>query len=189
MKIRRFGASFISILSLLFVPAVAGANHILSVTFCLGVDESEKGPVDVQNWFDLQTEEIHAIVALDKVRAGSRLKGVWIAETLPTENWKIHAEEVDVVRYELDRCKIHFSVKRPKKGWSLGKHRLDLFSGGLFLFRGHFSVVTEAEAEKLAAEAAKKAAEEEKKAAEDASSARPGEQTDEVVPQPGEPRL
>jgi len=80
----------------------------------------------VKTRFAPDTPKIHLLVQYERLRAGSKLKCVWVAvDAINTPNY-----EIDAVDFPLPEAKsgtAHFTMSKPTKGWPPGAYKCDLY--------------------------------------------------------------
>jgi len=107
-------------------PAPSRAASIVSITTCEGVTEPGMKAQGVRKEFDPRSPEIHALVQLKDVKAGSKLKGNWIAvDAIDEPNYVIKSYTLDLTNP--GDVTAHFTLSRPTNGWPVGKYKLDLY--------------------------------------------------------------
>jgi hypothetical protein len=131
--------TLIFLLSTVFlVPADLPAARIISVSLCEKVDNSGTIPINIREQFSTNVPEIHAIVELSELQAGTRIRGAWIS-----------VDAIDVPNYEIDAAEIvinqsegvaHFSLSRPNNGWPVGNYKLDIYLNGKLSTIASFSI-------------------------------------------------
>lgn len=115
------------------------AASIVSVTTCEGVAEPGMKPLGVRDEFDALSPEIHAVVRLKNVKAGSELKGSWIAvDAIDEPNYVIKSYTLDLK--DKGDVTAHFTISRPTNGWPSGKYKLDLHIDGKLAGSAPFAV-------------------------------------------------
>ena len=96
------------------------AASIVSVTTCEGVTEPGMKALGVRKEFDPLIPEIHALVQLKDVKAGSKLKGNWIAvDAIDEPNYLIKSYTLDLK--DAGDVTAHFTLSRPTNGWPSGE--------------------------------------------------------------------
>ncbi len=131
----------------------ASAVRIASITFCEQVSSDGTVPINVMNRFGDDTPSIHAVIAIEKAKKGSTVKGAWISvDAIETPDYEIDAAAAvspggDAV--------VHFALSRPDNGWPQGNYKLDVYIDGTFAVSAPFSVVRAAAGESAAVPAGK----------------------------------
>jgi hypothetical protein len=102
--------------------------RIVSVKTCEGVGPGMKA-LGVRNEFGPRSPEIHALVQLKNVKAGSKLKGSWIAvDAIDEPNFVIKSYTLDLK--DQGDVTAHFTLSKPTNDWPSGKYKLDLYIDG-----------------------------------------------------------
>jgi hypothetical protein len=129
--------SALVLVSLTSLPA-ASAARIVSITFCEQVSEDGTVPINVMNRFGGDAPSIHAVIAIEKAKKGSTIKGAWISvDAIETPNYEIDAAEATAPSGD---AVVHFALSRPNNGWPQGKYKLDVYIDGEFAVSAPFSV-------------------------------------------------
>ena len=116
----------------------AHAAKITSITFCEQVSEDGTVPINVMNRFGGDTPSIHAVVAIEKAKKGTTIKGAWISvDAIDTPNYEIDAAEAIAPAAD---AVVHFALSRPNNGWPQGNYKLDVYIDGKFAVSAPFSV-------------------------------------------------
>ncbi|MBU4448258.1 MAG: hypothetical protein KKD99_06705, partial [Proteobacteria bacterium] len=115
------------------------AASIVSVTTCAGVTEPGMKALGVRKEFNALAPEIHALVQLKNVKAGSKLKGSWIAvDAIDEPNYVIKSYTIDLK--DKGDATAHFVISKPTNGWPSGKYKLDLYIDGKIAGSAPFTV-------------------------------------------------
>jgi Clostripain family/Domain of unknown function (DUF4864) len=121
-------------------PAPPLAASIVSVTTCEGVTEPGMKALGVRSEFSALSPEIHALVQLKNVKAGSKLKGSWIAvDAIDEPNYVIKSYTIDLNKKQGD-VTAHFTISKPTNGWPPGKYKLDLYLDGTMAGSAPFTI-------------------------------------------------
>ncbi|MFQ5432774.1 MAG: hypothetical protein ACE5EN_09760 [Nitrospinota bacterium] len=132
-------AIVISTFMLSFLPSNVYAIRIASITTSKAVAEPGTIPINVTDKFSPDTAEIHTVLGLENVRAGTKIKADWIGIDVPgTPNLKIGT--LELVLKETDE-KALFTLTKPDTGWPVGKYRVDIYIDGKLATIVPFSVV------------------------------------------------
>jgi hypothetical protein len=79
--------------------------------------------------FRADSAKIYSFWKGDRLKAGDKVRAVWIAEGIGYTDLKdSKITEASVIAYKPDDDGI-FSVARPKGGWPVGKYRVELYVG------------------------------------------------------------
>jgi hypothetical protein len=134
--------SIILLTFLLYMLSVVDAAEISSIILY------EKGSTDgVQSdenkWsFAPQVSGVSAVAILKDVKAGTKLKGSWIAvKTASASN-----HELDSAEFELKEDGVgtgQFDISRPENGWLAGQYRIDVYVDGQLGRSAFFEITPE----------------------------------------------
>jgi len=81
------------------------------------------------NHFSADTPKIYAFYLGEALKAGDKLRGVWIAEDVGTaapKNTKIDEASI-IAKSATDKGA--FSLSKPDKGWPTGNYRIEIYVG------------------------------------------------------------
>ena len=116
----------------------ASAVKIASITFSEQVSEDGTIPINVMSRFGGDTPSIHAVIAIEKAKKGTTIKGAWISvDAIETPNYEIDAAEAVASAGD---AVVHFALSRPNNGWPRGNYKLDVYIDGKFAVSAPFSV-------------------------------------------------
>lgn len=128
--------------------SVAQAGRVVSVTLCKGVVKPDLIPVDIQERFAPDTPVIHALIVIEDVRLGAKLKGEWVSvDAISTPNYVIDTAELAA---QGANTTAHLSISRPNRGWPPGNYRLNFYIDGKLATVKTFKVIAEAGAQSSA---------------------------------------
>lgn len=117
----------------------ASSPKLTSIVACEQVTGQGTIPVNITETFTPDSPEIHVLARLENVRAGIKLRGVWISlDAVSTPNDEIDSSEFDLHKDAGDVA--HFTLTRPQKGWPIGNYRFDLYLEGRVAGNLPFSV-------------------------------------------------
>ncbi len=120
--------------------AVSKAARVISILTCERVEEPDLKPLGVRQEFSSSAPEIHALVKLAEVKAGSKLKGEWVAvDAIETPNYVINSTPLSLE--SAGDLTAHFKISKPARGWPPGKYKLDLYLDDLLMASAPFAVV------------------------------------------------
>ena len=115
------------------------AASIVAVTTCEGVEEPGMKALGVRREFHPLSPEIHAVVQLKNARAGSELKGSWVAvDAIDEPNYVIKSYPLELK--DQGEVTAHFMISRPTDGWPSGKYKLELSLDGKLAGSAPFTV-------------------------------------------------
>lgn len=124
---------------------------------CLGVDAGEKKVLHAALALDQNTKpttkfapdapKIYAFYIGDAVKAGDKIRAVWIAEDVgdaAPKNTKIDEATLTAAK---DNPSDAFSLSMPTKGWPLGKYRVELYDNDQLAETVRFTIGDDAAAD------------------------------------------
>ena len=115
-------AIFIGLVSL--NQAVEAAN-VVSISLCEEVSEPGTIPVNIKELFSAQSPAIHAVVVLQNIQPGTKVKGDWVSvDAINVPNYELDAAEVVVNNRE---ARVHFSMTKPTNDWPTGNYKLVVY--------------------------------------------------------------
>ncbi|MDF2441426.1 MAG: hypothetical protein JWN98_2410 [Abditibacteriota bacterium] len=118
---------------LLLLSNTAQAAKVSSAVLCKGYDG---GPVNIVKSFKASDRELHAVVKLDRISSGDKLKAVWVmVDTSVIKNYELLKKEMTTRRMNI----VHFSAK-VARDWPKGKYRTDIFLNGKLVRRLPFLI-------------------------------------------------
>lgn len=119
---------FLSFVLVFFVSGVVFAGRVVTITLCRDIVQPDLVPVDIQENFGADAPAIHAVVLLEDMNAGTKLKGEWVSvDAITTPNYVIDATEMAV---DQSTTRAHFALSRPNRGWPVGNYRLNVYLDG-----------------------------------------------------------
>lgn len=119
----------IAIVILLLAPLSLQAGQVLSITTCQNVIEPDLVPVDIQEKFNSGAPEIHAVVKLADMKAGSVVKGSWVSvDAIATPNYEIDFVEKTI--QHAGEADLHLALSRPDNGWPTGNYKVEIYIDG-----------------------------------------------------------
>jgi len=117
----------------------AVSPNVASLVACEQVAGQGTIPINVTETFAPESPEIHVLARLENAKAGTEVRGVWIAvDAVSTPNYEIDSSEAELRKEMQDAA--HFSMTRPQKGWPVGNYRFDLYLDGKMAGSLRFSV-------------------------------------------------
>lgn len=132
MKANTAKAAWLITLMLVTTGTVQAAK-ISSAVLCKSYDG---GPVNIVKNFKASDRVLHAVVKLDRISSGDKVKAVWvIVDTKPVKNYELLKKEMTTRRMNL----IHFSAS-VVRDWPKGKYRTDIFLNGKLVRRLPFLI-------------------------------------------------
>lgn len=121
--------------------SVNAGDKILHAT--LAVDKESKPTTE----FAPDVPQIYAFYIGDAVKAGDKIRAVWIAEdvgdTMP-KGTKIDETTLTAAK---DNPSDAFSLSKPAKGWSLGKYKVEIYDNDKLAETLHFMINDDAAAD------------------------------------------
>ena len=87
--------------------------------------ESKEAPPTTS--FAPEVAKIYAVYSSEAVKAGDKLRAVWIAEDVGQAAPKGTKVDESTVTADRDNPSDAFSVSKPAKGWSLGRYKVELY--------------------------------------------------------------
>lgn len=111
-----------------------------SVTICKGVSDERFYPVDASDTFSTDTPVLHSVVTIKDAMPGTKVTGVWIAveaASVPANN---QIESMDLEFKEAGTSNAHFQLRKPEKGWPVGKYKFDVYLDGKLVGSASFKV-------------------------------------------------
>ncbi len=128
MKRWNHSIRFLSLVLVLFVSGVVFAGRVVTITLCKDVVQPDLVPVDIQENFAPDAAAIHAVVSLEDMSAGIKLKGEWVSvDAIAAPNYVIDAAEMVA---DKSTTRAHFALSRPNRGWPAGNYRLNVYLDG-----------------------------------------------------------
>ncbi len=100
---------------------VCAGDKILHAT--LAVDKDTKPTTE----FAPDVAQIHAFYIGDAVKAGDKIRAVWIAENVAEAALNGTKIEEATLTATKDNPSDAFSVSKPTKGWQLGKYKVEFY--------------------------------------------------------------
>jgi len=84
-----------TLVSIFILYSPAKAVHLVSVCTCQDVKQPDIIPIGIQDKFDPNTETIHAVVVMDSVKPGTKIKGNWVSvDAIEIPDYQIDSAEV-----------------------------------------------------------------------------------------------
>lgn len=124
--LRKVGYYKAVLLALVLLPVSVQAATLVSLTTCEKVADPGTTPVGVRDRFTPETTEINAVAVVTDLRAGTKVKGAWVAvDAIQTPNYEIDSAEGTV--QEDGEATWRFSLSRPQKGWPFGNYKFQLY--------------------------------------------------------------
>ncbi len=115
------------------ISARAG-DKILHAT--LAVDKESKPTTE----FAPDVAQIHAFYMGDAVKAGDKIRAVWIAEDVGDTAPKGTKIDEATLTAAKDNPSDAFSLSKPTKGWPLGKYKVEIYDNDKLAETLHFTI-------------------------------------------------
>lgn len=123
---------------LLVFVSVAYPARLVSLSTCESISDSGMIPEKITDQFTTDAPSIHAVIVLDKVKAGMTIKGIWVSvDAIEVPNYQIDST---IVKVKDKETRAHFALSRPTNGWPQGKYRLDIYFDDIFVTSAPFSI-------------------------------------------------
>ena len=120
------------------LQTTANAQSV-SVTICKQVNAAKTFPIDPTDRFGTDQRELHAIAVLKDAPKGALVKGTWVSvDAIAQPNYPIDSVTVQI--QEKGDARVHFALSRPKKGWLVGKYKLDVYVNDKLTSTAPFSI-------------------------------------------------
>ncbi len=122
-----------------FIPSGVWGARIVSITMSKDISGDDLTPVGVTERFSTDAPSVNAVVVMEDVRTGTKVKGTWVAvDAIEIPNYEIASKEIDVPEGE---ARVHFALSRPEGGWPPGNYRLLIYINGRHVTSVDFSIV------------------------------------------------
>jgi len=121
-----------------FLPSAVHATRIVSITTSKAVAEPGTIPINVTDQFSPDTPEIHNVLGLENVQAGTKIKADWIGINI-ADTPNLNIGSLEVVLKGTDK-KAQFTLMKPETGWPVGKYKIDIYINGKLATVVPFSV-------------------------------------------------
>ncbi len=114
--------------------SVRAGDKILHAT--LAVDKESKPTTE----FAPDVAQIHAFYIGDAVKAGDKIRAVWIAEDVGDTAPKLTKIDEATLTAAKDNPSDAFSLSKPTKGWPLGKYKVEIYDNDKLAETLHFTI-------------------------------------------------
>lgn len=114
--------------------SVRAGDKILHAT--LAVDKESKPTTE----FAPDVAQIHAFYIGDAVKAGDKIRAVWIAEDVGDTAPKGTKIDEATLTAAKDNPSDAFSLSKPTKGWPLGKYKVEIYDNDKLAETLHFTI-------------------------------------------------
>jgi hypothetical protein len=137
---RLTGCALLCAFAIMVCAVPVFAAKVTSIVTCEQVSQPDMKAVGVKSSFAADAPEVHVLVNLDGIKAGSTIKCIWISvDAISTPNYEINSAELKFEKSGLGNA--HFSLSKPTKGWPAGNYKVDVLLDGAPLTSVGFSIM------------------------------------------------